>query len=873
MQFIVQDSIGSETINGTMDESLIEALESIKESKQAVKRLTRQPSPLQVVDLDRITDYPRNSSPDSSLARTPLSGSRCSSLSTMSQSSLTSDSSFSFDANKRPRKKILKNPHRMHRHSRNRVRWNLPGSEMNDSDNMSLESFDSTSTQSSVYLRAKRGVADAKTNWREFERHPSPGSTGMTPAKPPMPRNGFNQHTTSSSSVSSGSPLHISNYQSSSFNPPQIRVSGIPRQEPPDVTRLRRSPSPLTISPPTSTYLMGSLHTSTPMRRINSDPAAAAAMRKSPISEHSQLNNSTSSNNEDDDIDIPILQFDHSKLSMLEESTLEDKKRAHIFPFTQNDNAPSSSTPVKTPPAVRTAFLDDDDASDYDHLSPLANLTSDEKKKQTTNSNDSDSMYTKEDIDDAFDALGSSGSSNGSIIPPPMAEVPPPIPHKKNEAHYRLRTASQDSAKSDASGSLSPTSPKCTTPSPVSQSNKSNTKQMLTNYSRNNNISSPQHTSTTQNKPKPKSPQKPPPVPPKTRRTQRMDREREDTSGNRQKSTGTISSTSQSGKQSTQYHTQTNIFDGEYSNSPEDEIFPPPPEFALTQGDQDDVNPVSLSQGSDLFSSVSNSTLVDESQQEGSPELGVTSKYRTKAENPPPVPAHSKHTSAHSQNIVYPMMRIVVGAEDPKQVRDNPPLIQRQQQFSSRSVIQAYQNDKIFRDQQHKSQVTSNSRLPTSQSAHFHYSQTKARASSLSVTPTSPRHKISMEMAFNEGNILNHAKFMPPNHKTHQTRTTADLTSRGLNAAADSNRQQLALRGRSQSVAANSNQNGSASDEQQVWKTFNSRSTGGGIPPTSRTVGASDNDLNTLFKDLEIKENSTCKEQPQPSSFGEQFET
>lgn len=751
---------------------------------------------------------------------------------------------------------------------------------MIDGDNMSLESFDSTSTSSSVYFRANQRLSEAKTNWREFERHPTPGSTGLTPAKPPRSQNGFNHHTSSS-------PLNATQYQTSLSSIPMITVSGVPSLKPSEVTRLKRSVSPLTISPSTSS----ALHTSTPMRRINSD---SATMRKSNvmIRQQPQANQSATTNSydEDDDIDIPILRFDNSNLSALEESTLEDRKRAHIFPIPQKEDTdsfppPMESSKSRSVPEVRTAFLDDDDASDYDHLSPRKDPTRSELVKQndSSDSNTTESgIYSRKDIDDAFEALDSSGSSNGSSVPSPMAEIPPPIPPKKNEAHYRLHTGSQDSTHSDASGSLSPTSP--TSPTPITQNSD---KQQFANYSGNNNNNiSPQHIFTTKDKPKPKSPQKPPPVPLKTRRIQRFDQVREDPKS-RHTGLSVHKHSTQTGQQSS-IPGAMSILGGEHNSSPEDEIFPPPPEFAQVEPlGGDEPNTVSLSQGSDLLSSVSNSTLVDEPM-EGSSDSGVGSKYtaavsqRTKAEIPPPVPAHSTHSSIHSRNMGYSMKikdRIVIGAEDPKQVKDSSPPTQKQQQLSSRP-IQAYQNNIMFRNQQHKPQITSISRLPPHRDEHLRspifgrgstpqnskFPTTNTRTSSLSVIPTSPRNKHTMEMAFNEGNLL-----IPPNHKAHQLKTATELpTNFGRGQNTESTRQQIMLRGRSVSLTT-SNQNASSAVEeqkQQGWKTFNSRPAGV-KPPSLKSTSVQDSDLNALFNDLDIKDSLT---QSQPSSYGRQTE-
>lgn len=91
------------------NESLIEALENSQESNPSVS--LSQGSPMRTLDVDRITDYPVCSSPESGICRSPSAGSRRSSISGISESSLTSDGSLTYDASRRPNKNILKKPH------------------------------------------------------------------------------------------------------------------------------------------------------------------------------------------------------------------------------------------------------------------------------------------------------------------------------------------------------------------------------------------------------------------------------------------------------------------------------------------------------------------------------------------------------------------------------------------------------------------------------------------------------------------------------------------------------------------------------------------------------------------------------------------
>ena len=427
----------------------MEVLENIEEGTIEITKLSSKPSPLSKgYDPDRITDYPRAQSPESTLSQSPINGSRRSSLSlsAISESSFTSDGSsvLSYDANKLPKKKILKNPHRLRRYSKNRVRWKLPGEE--DSDTASLQSFDSVSTSASdIYGRVRSGISEVRSNWREFEKNPLPGSTGLTPAKPP--RNSYHPglHSHSNSSLFNGSPMvgsfpdssslhsllggapHLqSNYHSRSASAsslPQIAVNGdsLPGIGKGPHHAFHRSLSPLASStvfhPPNDSSPSGTTLHSTPRNRFHSDSSLLQPVRKGLHNLNRTHNSSNGTHNlnrthnlsgtDDDtsisdacDIDFPILKLDENKIGELEESTSEDRKRMHMFKFPQNTpirSVTSSSTSsvlrTNTVPAVAKVFLDDDDANDYDHLSP----------KEADQESDMKEVSPKKAIDQLFE--------------------------------------------------------------------------------------------------------------------------------------------------------------------------------------------------------------------------------------------------------------------------------------------------------------------------------------------------------------------------------------------------------------------------------------------------------------------------------------
>ena len=418
-------------------ESLIEALENIKVSKALVPRPTWRGSPLSITDSDRLTDYPGHSaSPDSALSRSPCVSSHRSSISTISESSLTSEGSISADMSRKPGKNILKGSHGKHRRSKHRVRWNLPVGEVSDSDNTSLESFDSSTAGSMVYHRARNSVAESRKNWREFEQSPSHGSTGLTPT--------HHFH-----SVSLPSPIQHHGYPHNLWSPSHsprppfeglqsspLRVSAVAKSEPPGsrtVGGFRQSP--LFSNSPTKPSPAGqrSITHSTPVQRCSSDTTVVTTqtghynsrqngkMYLQPGSYTHMTNGLESPRG------ISPLKLDHSNLSELEASTLDERHKRHLFEFPQPHSQPKQSQKKSTLPAYSgiitrpSAGSFEDDADDYDHLSPCT----DEKGKYGRVPVPLDDIYCEKDIDEALKELEYEKSeqesqSTNEVRPPPL---------------------------------------------------------------------------------------------------------------------------------------------------------------------------------------------------------------------------------------------------------------------------------------------------------------------------------------------------------------------------------------------------------------------------------------------------------------------
>lgn len=465
----------------TEGESLLEVLENIQEGNEELLKLSKKPSPLQkCYDPDRRTDYPRARSPEQHSPSSPNWSRRSSlSLSAMSESSITSDGSsvVSFDANKQPKKKILKHPHRVRKSSKNRVRWNLP----NEDDTASLQSFDSTmSTNSEIYSRGRLAMMERKwqleaqqnlaLHLKNTTGHYTPSLPHHKNLQPPL-----QSYTSSSllnvspSSTASNSPsrhfLLGGSHEGSSVVPqrafsasslPQIASNLDGSKE--YLKAAQCSISPLTSSSTTSSSGSGSsprrMLQSTPKTHFQSDGFLARSSRRSTPRSASNKSDAPHSF----DIDMPVLKLDNSNLTDLEESTLEDRKRMHIFEFPQQEDSPRANVQTagphllglqrsnRAPAAVASAFLDESDENDYDHLSPLDDpipspLSSQNEDAATTqkldrNSDSIDrvgkdlkvaSLYSNKDIEDALEVINNESGQVDSAHAAPEV-LPPPLP-------------------------------------------------------------------------------------------------------------------------------------------------------------------------------------------------------------------------------------------------------------------------------------------------------------------------------------------------------------------------------------------------------------------------------------------------------------
>ena len=835
----------------------MDVLENIKDSQQDIMRLNRQVSPLQKMqDPDRITDYPRRPSPNVSMlslnSRRSSLSSRRSSLSAMSQSSLTSDSSF--DANKKPGKKILKNPHRSSRQSKNRVRWKLPNS---DSDTMSVDSFESTTTVgSSVYNRAKSGVLTARQNWREFEQSPPRGSTGITPMKTATRQ--------MRGSYSTGA-LHVHPYSppgNLGTIPQDKVVSDLGSKSTQTLTTSKPTPSPLTYntSANNSSSPGGLLH-STPIRHTQS--ASNIDFRRQ-MQLHKQSPNTTS------DIRVPILRLDNSNLTDLEESTLEDKKRMHIFQFPQpSDQAQNSSRPVLAsadltrskqsapPPTTRTTAvpLDDDDANDYDHLSPLhENKVKKQEKSKEIKKDTDKSIYSDQDLDEALEVIAKESSTGGSGLPgisrTKKEEKPPLVPPKK---HLRTRigaVGSEATANVHRSDFINPKPPISTTAPSLTQtqSNHDTGRSSQGNDRRNSSVKSLQ--------------QVPPPIPPKMRRK-------------KQQST-IFPPGSQSAKEAAYLpnHRQLRVQGGA--------VLPPAPEFPTDRQTRPNNSSPPQSHSSteeDPMASESNSTLIE---QEGTTPKG--SKFNaTPSPVGPAVVYPVTSQPVDNQQSWKPLElrdRIVVGAENPgppvdkhlttsstNQLQNSRNMMSKPSMPSQDSYSQSlsqdmqyFQNNAFFAGSYSQPDttrpsgfmVTSHYGQPARMSSTSRVGQTTRAPEEKSTVPTSPRYKFSLETALTEGNLMKSLSYAPQSHSVSASQP---------NETAATQRPQVLQRPRksmtrSQSVGQSSRPAGLSnaslsSEEQYVRQRFYS---GSKLPMDKPVVHVKDQSVSQLLRELDIND-------------------
>lgn len=424
----------------------MEALDKINE-EPVTKSFGR--SGVYMPDPDQITDYPRHPSPSTSSSRLSLDGSIRSSFGAVSQSSLISD--YSYDANRKPTKKILKNSHQPHRRAKKNVRWN-------DSDTTSIDSFDSISTTSSnLFHRARNGVNDPRQNWRAFERSPSPGSTGITSPQsrkvlsrpsstPTLTPFKTSSPTKDHSSSYSSLPIHHTNstvrspFQQDMYfgSPPQSTTASSSSQG----TKFKRKDSPLAnIRVPGNTGVDG-------FEKLSRTIPSAALTRVQPSETDQKKSSSPVYKDEhvSKEEDNFVRKHNDNKSAQgteFEEGTQEDRQRMHIYQIAQygqiqKSNAAKVVGEMTTTKSAQIAFGSDDDKNDYDHLLPqnvdafslgreygghtnVPNMIPLRTKRISRSNRKEMVSYTDDDIEDALCAITKSDSES----------QPPPIPVKR----------------------------------------------------------------------------------------------------------------------------------------------------------------------------------------------------------------------------------------------------------------------------------------------------------------------------------------------------------------------------------------------------------------------------------------------------------
>lgn len=658
-----------------------------------------------IPDPDQLTDYPRHASPDTASSRLSLDESIRSSLSAISQTSLISD--YSYDANKKPTKKILKKSRRPHRGAKKNVHWNL-----NDSDTTSIDSFDSTSTtNSNLFQKAWNGVKHARQKWREFEKLPAPGSTGITPSKPLYPERHLSRPTSApnlspykSSFVPNLEPTH-EHTQSSSHsclsifddkNSSNIFRTGsqqnmycsspLPRDIATSVSqniKFERKVSPLTnirAAAPKETangFEILSLPSASVGRQHHADNEQN---RVSPVYQDQNADEVKDSFNLSDDIDSFVLKLNDSKVAELEESTLEDRQRMHIFQFPRHFSQESSPASVVTdrPPlnSVRTAFLSDDDENDYDHLMPpneeaskleteyqgqtlVTNLVSLRTKAIDKSKRKKLTSYTDDDIEDALRAIDSKESQ------------PPPIPKKRTRILSTEFPPSADKINLQRSGSDPSRDGQAILPTSIL------------------------------NKAKNSHHQKPPPVPPKIKRI--------------------------TSSETVQPNVLPNMMQTKLLS--EENILPPPPEFAFSSVDCV-VNEKFATKSDDILHCTSTSTLIAEPETSSN---DITSSVER-------IFIPSLPTSLADQSSIK-VSFLKSGTED--------------QLFHNHHVHPQQMNPNYISQEDYRAQVKV--RALTTNSGNDQSKIENVRC---------PKYKNSMEAAFNEGNLLKHTNFAPTQRPT-----------------------------------------------------------------------------------------------------------
>ena len=867
------------------NESLIEALENSQESNPSVS--LSQGSPMRTLDVDRITDYPVCSSPESGICRSPSAGSRRSSISGISESSLTSDGSLTYDASRRPNKNILKKPHGPRRGSKNRVRWRLPGGD-NESDTVSIESYDSSNTGSSIFQRARNGIMESRQNWREFERCPSPGSTGLTPARRPPGRTPYNMQgrATSPESPIYQSPKHIPTILiSPSSSSENFGRSPSPFRSPPRVTSPSHSPVPPASAPSAVETRKMNGHVarmhSTPVSRNYSD---SSLPRYYSLSGGDGRSGSPMDGYDDssDVFAVSVLRFNSSTLSELDASTQDERRRGCLFEFPSESrqrarklSAPSSFKSYALP---ENPLLHDNDSDDYDHLDPVdANGELEPNHEPTPGENQSKPLYEQRskdgktvsdrdkrlsgryrtsDIDEALQQI-----SEVAALPkestPADDEMPPAIPPKRKIAqHHGRPLVNPPQRKSSPTESTAPVVPPKKRKSPgqfnsEAPATKSAQEPVASATARPTLFKIPVSrgkTSTggnggSQSQVLPKELQSSaPPMPPVNREKDTNSSSKEQSQAplqgiqssvppvpfkipvNRGRRRNHASSSSKEGAHSQKGKHKAlppvpevdggrnkplpplpeisapGISTSQTASQSDGSIIPPPSPFASAPGPKLHPHTSHVRQSStssvDSLHSVSNSTLIAEPEESATPqsqkceELQATSpRFLEEPEGAtaivhPDSPPERK-TSWHVGNGMEIQDRVVVGAENPDDRSDTKNSVQFQGEPRSLHHESSLGSDSSSDERVASTTSTQTTAKPNQINPGTYYGQYSINnpqgRSNKPPNPPSPRFskKMSMEMAYAEGNVLRNLRSAPPSQSApgnSKQRSSSDET-------------------------------------------------------------------------------------------------
>ena len=360
--------------------------------------------------MNRVTDYPVRTSPIGHQRTSSFQSNETDSLSTVSEtiseSSLTSDSSYPYDAHKKPKKKILKTSSTPRKRNKHRVRWNLNNLEsVSDStDSQSVDSLGSYGSSPHNYLpphltnlhnKTRETTAKTLANWRDYERPLPPGSTGLTPSR--VKGLSHSYQLLNNPSI----PEH--NIDGSLYRTYSIEVHQPPRQ----------------LAPPTPDRYQSYYHDN--LQKL-SMPAGALPTSNVPTHSLGRV------------INVPVLHLEENDLPELDQSNIEERKTRRMYQF------PVGNSFRNTPPLIKKVggiLEEDDDANDYDHLEPRRPQPPPALQRQMALSTKSDDQwYSNDDIDEALEMIKMEEESNkGSGSSDDVEEeTPPPVPVKKRQS-------------------------------------------------------------------------------------------------------------------------------------------------------------------------------------------------------------------------------------------------------------------------------------------------------------------------------------------------------------------------------------------------------------------------------------------------------